>query len=148
MDISLLFDDATMSGVFSIRGGDLRTDSELRTSVLVSLFSDARALESDQIPDGSSDPRGWCGEVFSKVSIGSRLWLLDRSVLSDEVVRKVKDYISEALSWMVTEKVASRVNVQTERYKNHGVIASIEIYRNNRNVQFELVWKQEFKHGQ
>ena len=63
-------------------------------------------------------------------------------------MRKVKDYISEALSWMVTEKVASRVNVQTERYKNHGVIASIEIYRNNRNVQFELVWKQEFKHGQ
>ena len=66
MDISLLFDDATMSGVFSIRGGDLRTDSDLRTSVLVSLFSDARALESDQIPDGSSDPRGWCGEVFFK----------------------------------------------------------------------------------
>ena len=148
MDISLLFDDATMSGVFSIQGGDLRKDSDLRTSILVSLFSDARALESDQIPDGSLDPRGWCGEVFSKVSIGSRLWLLDRSVLTDEVVKKVKDYISEALSWMVTEKVASRVNVRAERYKNHGVIASIEIYRNKRNVQFELVWKQEFSHGQ
>lgn len=148
MDISLLFDNATNSGVFQLSGGDLKKDTDLRTSILISLFSDSRALDSDEIPDQSNDKRGWCGDVFSDVTIGSRLWLLDRSYLTNDIALRAKDYIKEALQWMIDKKVVSSVVVDVQRYKNMGLKASISFTRNKKQTRYELVWNQELKHGQ
>lgn len=143
MDISLLFDNVAQSGIFCIKGGDLAMDSDLRTSVLISLFSDARASSEDQLPNQDMDPRGWVGDVFSEVPIGSRLWLLDRSELTDEVVRRTQDYVKESLQWMIDKGVISQLKVMAYRTGISSVSIEITMVRNQQQIRYELIWNQE-----
>lgn len=143
MDVSLLFDNAAQSGILRLKDGDLRTDSDLRTSILISLFSDARATDDDQLPTKDDDRRGWVGNVFSEVPIGSRLWLLDRSVLTDEVIRRAKDYVIEALHWMVEKNIVERIEVEAQRLGTFGAVLNIALTRNKKTIRYELTWNQE-----
>ncbi|SPX13542.1 phage protein GP46 [Escherichia coli] len=59
-------------------GIDMLTDDSLTTDVTISLFTDRRSLDSDTLPDGSDDRRGWWGDSYRDRPIGSRLWLLSR----------------------------------------------------------------------
>ena len=59
-------------------GIDMLTDDSLTTEVIISLFTDRRALDSDDLPGGDSDRRGWWGDSYRDRPIGSRLWLLSR----------------------------------------------------------------------
>ncbi|STH73574.1 phage protein GP46 [Escherichia coli] len=53
-------------------GIDMLTDDSLTTDVTISLFTDRRALDSDTLPDGSDDRRGWWGDSYRDRPIGSR----------------------------------------------------------------------------
>lgn len=143
MDVSLLFDNVAQSGILRLRDGDLRTDSDLRTSILISLFSDARATDDDQLPTQDDDRRGWVGNVFSEVPIGSRLWLLDRSVLTDEVIRRAKDYVIEALHWMIEKNIVECIEVEAERLGTFGAVLNVALTRNKKTIRYELTWNQE-----
>lgn len=95
---------------------DLATDRGLQTAVLISLFTDRRAEDDDMPPSGDpNDRRGWWGDQFAEVEgdrIGSRLWLLDRSKNTSETVRRAKEYVLEALAWMIEDKVVSSIDVE------------------------------------
>lgn len=87
-------------------GVDMLADSSLTHEVIISLFTDRRALESDNLPDGSSDRRGWWGDSFRSRPIGSRLWLLSREKTMNSVLERAASYALEALQWL---KDAGRV---------------------------------------
>lgn len=131
-----LFDGAT----------DLQVGDDLFTAVLISLFTDAEAGDDDTIPDGTSDPRGWWGDVGEDRPIGSKLWLLSRSKQTVEVLAKAKLYIEDALRWLVDDGVAASVTVTTEWTQRGMLGAMIAIDRasgTNVSLRFDWAWKEQ-----
>lgn len=97
---------------------DLATDEGLMTAVMLSLFLDRRAEPDDKPPSGDArDRRGWWADQFAAVPgdrYGSRLWLLDRAKRTNETALRAKEFIREALAWMIDDRVAAGIDVTTE----------------------------------
>ena len=130
----------------SNRGG-LRAFAPLETAALLCLMTDARAQPGDVIPDGTGDPRGWPGDLVDDGvgPLGSRLWLLRRSELTQEVADRAVIFAREALQTLVDQGAVASVEVSGEPnlavgrlelsvrlFKADGVLAV------NRN--FSLLW--------
>ncbi len=98
------------------RRGSPATSDDLQTAVILSLGSDARAGVDDEIPDGSADRRGWWGDVLPPNSLaqdryGSLLWLLAREKQVPSVLARAEAFAREALAWLITDGIASCVDV-------------------------------------
>ncbi|MGE0487322.1 MAG: phage GP46 family protein [Gammaproteobacteria bacterium] len=94
----------------------LADDDGLETAVILSLFTDRRAADDDALPDGTDDRRGWWGDAYPDLPgdrVGSRLWLLFREKDMQAVVNRAREYVEEALAWLVEDGIARRVVVQT-----------------------------------
>ncbi|SNS05458.1 Mu-like prophage protein gp46 [Humidesulfovibrio mexicanus] len=145
MDIAVAF--KTFSGDLSIQGGDLAKEDGLVTAVTLSLFLDARARDDDEIPDGTSDRRGWWADAYSGLagdSTGSRLWLLSREKQLSEVLERAREYAAEALDWMVKDAVAKTVQVEASAPGNGVLALDIRIERPNGdvvNTRYTLLWE-------
>ncbi|KWR88761.1 phage GP46 family protein [Cupriavidus sp. IDO] len=113
-DTTTVWDVANARGDWQMSGALLATGNDLSTAVLISLFTDRIAEPDDVIPDGSNDPRGWWGDEFSAVKIGSRLWLLTRAKQTQETLQRAYDYIVEALQWMIDDGVVAKFDVLVE----------------------------------
>ncbi|EML5157540.1 phage GP46 family protein [Morganella morganii] len=87
----------------AVENADIVLDNSVGTLVIISLFTDRRALDSDVLPDGGNDRRGWWGDSYQKRPIGSRLWLLSREKQMSVVLRLAKFYAEEALEWMTED---------------------------------------------
>ncbi|MCA7985153.1 phage head spike fiber domain-containing protein [Burkholderia vietnamiensis] len=125
----------------TVSGGDLATGLDLETAVLVSLFTDRMANRDDPIPDGSGDPRGWWGDIGEDKPIGSRLWLLDRSKQTQEVLNNARDYIFEALQWLVDDGVVASIDVQTQWVRDTFLGAQVTLYQpTGPNVSMAYAW--------
>ncbi|HHY0486343.1 TPA: phage GP46 family protein [Vibrio parahaemolyticus] len=79
-------------------------DGTISALVLISLFTDARAEESDTLPDQSGDLRGWPGDTFYDAPWGSKLWLLYREKLTTDVRNRAVKYAEDALAWMLQDQ--------------------------------------------
>ncbi|XDF79215.1 phage GP46 family protein [Aliivibrio fischeri] len=98
MSARIVYDSA---GVM-IESGSVQDDS-LTALVFISMFTDARAEDSDVLPDNSNDRRGWPGDTFYDEPWGSRLWLLYREKLTTDVRNRAVKYTEDCLSWMLVE---------------------------------------------
>ncbi|MGE0698357.1 MAG: phage GP46 family protein [Hyphomicrobiaceae bacterium] len=143
------------------RGG-LRSTMALQTSVIIQLFADARARDDDRLPD-DLDPnrRGWWGDGVARADeqgdtdLGSRLWLLQRELLNDEVAQRAKEYALEALQVLVDQGAVAVFEVDTEAshrslgwgHPETGVLAmAVRAYGRDGAVvydeRFEVLWEQ------
>lgn len=109
--------------------GQIARDDGLRTAVLLSLFLDARAGAEDPLPDaspqGAADRRGWVGDALASDStdrFGSRLWLLSREKQTEGVRARAEIYAREALAWLVTDGLATALDV-TATWRSRGLLA-------------------------
>lgn len=148
-DIRTVFIDMEHGADYALSGLLLQDDDGLDTAVILSLFTDRRAEDDDQLPSGSDDKRGTWIDSFADVEgdkQGSRFWLLDSAKLIPETVNRVRDYCAEALNWMVRDGVAKAVNVTAQiiRYQPLGVIAAqIDIVKPDGTTiryKFEQLW--------
>jgi len=98
-------------------GADLAKDDGLRTAILVSLFTDARAHEDDVLPANDGNRRGHWADSFNEQSLGSRLWLLEREKSTSEVLKRAKKYAEEALQWLIDDDIAESINVTTDWFE-------------------------------
>jgi phage gp46-like protein len=100
----------------------LALESGLATAVLISLFTDGRALPDDELPLGQTERRGWVGDEFmgaadteaapqSNDGWGSLLWLVLTGKAAPDVPERARFYASQALAWMVRDGVVGRVDV-------------------------------------
>jgi phage gp46-like protein len=115
MDISVIWNPTLQRGDWAVANGGLAIGNDLETAVLISLFTD-RVLPLDVTPpNGGADRRGWWGDTYEPSPIGSRLWTLRRKIKSDAgaVLQEAKDICAEALKWLLDDKVAASVDVQT-----------------------------------
>lgn len=92
---------------------DIELDEGLETAALVSRAAHRRAREEDALID-ENDRRGWWGDAFSEVEgdqIGSRLWLLERGLLTPQYEVQAGEYERQAFAWMTEDGVAADVAV-------------------------------------
>ena len=104
---------AGVSGDWAVAGADLAAGDDLATAVLISLGTDRLAGASDELLDGSDDPRGWWGDDGEAYPIGSKIWLRRRSKRTRRTLDLVADDCREALQWLLDDRVASSVEVAT-----------------------------------
>lgn len=145
-DLALTWDEALAQADLTLAGGDLLLDGGLKSAVIVSLFSDRRAEPDDRLPEGGGDRRGWWGDVQARDArgrIGSRLWLLAREKRTPETVARAREYAEEALAWLVQDRVARRVVVETSVTPEGWLAWRIEIERPEGpdRQRFDFVWK-------
>ena len=113
-DISTTWDQDLQSCDWTLSGADLKSGDDIVTAILISLFTDRLANEDDSIPDKSNDPRGWVGDLNETILIGSRLWLLNRSTLTQNVATTAKNMAAEALKWLIDDNVVAKFDINTE----------------------------------
>jgi len=111
-DIADTWNVAEMRADWSVTGGMLATGDDLRTAVILSLFSDRVARDDDDYEGG--DRRGWWGDSGSADPMGSRLWLLDREVLSREVALRAEEYALESLAWLRDDGIVSNLGASAQ----------------------------------
>lgn len=130
----------------SIVNNDFLSDDGLETAVHLSLFLDARAHDDDELPPGQTDRRGWFGDALSPIdgdSTGSRLWLLAREKVTQQIPTRAREYAAEALAWLTLRKVADRVEIATEITAPGMLGIGVDIFRPNRDpvhFQYSYTW--------
>lgn len=142
-DTSTLWVPAQGGADWSLAGTQLHSGDDLRSAVLISLFTDRTANQDDVIPDGTGDPRGWWGDVDQTHPIGSRLWLLNRAKQTTETLNSARDYIAEALQWLIDDGVIGRFDIFVE-WTSPGLLgARLVAHRPNGTqsaMQFSWTW--------
>lgn len=111
MDALLFFSGS--SADLRLQGRDLLADDSLYTAVVISLFTDARADDADEMPPeyDRDDLRGFWGDALGGESLGSKLWLLAREKDMARVRVRAEQYAREALTWLTRDGLAQRVDV-------------------------------------
>jgi len=159
-DIKISWDNVLMEGdiFFDEDTQDLEKDGGLETAVIISLFTDRKANEDDELPDPNNpDRRGWWGDLVAPEvegdRIGSRLWLLERSKTTEEVIVKAKKYAEEALQWLIDDQVAVKVEVEAERQGPVGqdrLALSVKIFKKDGQEEafrFDNLWQAQAERG-
>ncbi|MBL1321503.1 MAG: phage GP46 family protein [Methylophaga sp.] len=113
MDIALQ-QDANHQFDISLNRPDIQTEKGLRTAVMISLFTDARASDDDILPGNDGDRRGHWADTYSDSSLGSKLWLLEREKELPNVLQRADEYATQALQWFIDDGIAQTVNVLTD----------------------------------
>lgn len=135
-----------------VSDGQLATEQQLETAIILSLFVDRRAQPGDPIPTGQTDPRGWWGnELLSNLGdeYGSLLWLLEREKQTDATLQRAREYAQEALQWLAEDGVADSVTVSAT-WVGDGVMEMIIQVKEPQKVAatvFQYAWRairQEF----
>lgn len=127
-DIALSW-DKTRADV-QLVGKGLRTGDDLITALTVSLFTDRRAADDDELLDGSDDRRGWWGDNAA-APLGSRLWMLERSKRTQQTLQLARDYIAEALQWLIDDGVVSAFDITVEWLPGSQLSALVTAHRND-----------------
>ncbi|MCK5019188.1 MAG: phage GP46 family protein [Candidatus Peribacteraceae bacterium] len=125
-DIKLILE----SGAFdiAIETGDLENEEGFDTAIWVSLFTDARAGETQVL--SPENRRGWLGNTVSDIEerqLGGLLWLAEQRRLTQDTLNELIDYARKSLNWMVEDNIAQKVEVDGEIVPRNGMALSITI---------------------
>lgn len=145
-DVALVWNPGAFGADIALDGAIIRMDGGLRTAVIISLFTDARAAPDDVLPVAGGDRRGWWGDAYPTVEgdmIGSKLWLLSRSKQTTAVVDDCQRYAAEALKWLVDAGVASKVDVVASVPRMGWLSLAVSIFRGEGPTRdhFDFVWE-------
>lgn len=146
MDMLLSFDGELLSGDLSVTDVDVNTDMGLQTAIIISLFTDRKANDDDELPAGATDRRGWWGDMLADLpedKIGSRLWLLSREKTVPEVLARAHEYTEEALQWLLDDKVVKKLFINVTSPKMGWLHIFIGVTRFD-NSRFEQGYPYEY----
>lgn len=129
-----------------IENSDLKIDNGLETAVAISLLTDGRVKKED-LPHLEKDQKGWWGDMYPDIDldkIGSRLWLIDRSKVTDETLRRSEELCEEALQWMIEDGLADEIIVESEYNENKHLIINIQITRpDEEDERYSVLWDEQ-----
>jgi phage gp46-like protein len=108
-DISSFWSTQTGSADWSFVTGDIASGNDLETSVINSLFIDARLPADQQPTDGTNNRHGHWSDSYEPTPAGSLLWTFRRKKKTDDVSLLVAatKTCEDALAWMITGGIAS-----------------------------------------
>lgn len=131
---------------YDVANGQLIPDDGLSTLVTLLLFTDARATDTDELPNGTPDRKGWPGSTYAGFEWGSRLWLLEREKITPSVLHKIKNYSVEALKPLIDRRLAKDVQITVQRSGGTLVTMHIVITKpNNEQISYSttLRWQAQ-----
>lgn len=124
-------------------GNHLATDEGLRTAALISLHTQARALETDVNPGESRG--GYWGDSYPLVpgrTLGSRVWTFTRKKATQTNIELLKQEVQAALKWMVDIGIAESIEVDIEFRPPNQSIGKVGIRRNqNQEPLWVSLWE-------
>jgi phage gp46-like protein len=129
-DLKLTLNTVTGNYDISLENGDFTTTDGFDSSILVSLFSDARADKSEVLRP--EQRRGWWGDECSdnkNSKLGSKLWLLSQARKTPVTLNRAKDYAYQALKWLVDEGYSRKIDVNAS-FIAEGIKLDITITNN------------------
>ena len=144
-DIAIEYKSQIKEYDISILNGDLKECDDLDSAVIISLFTWARA-EAGEVDENA--PRfGWFGDKIdtdNTDSTGSKLYLLKRKKITNQTIMDSREYIEQALHWMIEDGVATEINAEVERNTSdvNRVDALVQIVRGDRSrtMKFTDLW--------
>ncbi|KAF1027065.1 MAG: hypothetical protein GAK29_00871 [Acinetobacter bereziniae] len=141
-DIQTVWDTQNGRGNYVLEDGVLSSGHDVRTAVLISLFTDRLADINDDLPDATTsvlnDRRGWWGDTGQQYPIGSRLYLLDRSKAPMNIENDALNYATEALQWMLDDNVVARFDIQAKFVFGNQLRMTVIAYRQNGSIISEI----------
>ena len=146
-DLKIVYTDGELlEGDLSFQSNDIEMDEGLATSVLLSIFTDRRAKDDDLLPDSlNRDRKGFWGDLLNEDSfeLGSRLWLLQRSKITNENQIRAEQYIRESLQWLLDDNIAASITVSTQVNSHKVLLIDVQIRRSDsiqKTLFFNLEW--------
>lgn len=124
----------------AIDNGDIVSDNGLATSVLISLFTDARSPSEKLLPAGEDSLRGWWGDFDSDETTGSLLWLISREKTLPETAERAREYCVAALRWLIEEDIAESYTVEATLVKPFSIQIKIAILRGDAK-RYSYLWE-------
>lgn len=114
--------------------GDFERVNSFDTAILLSLYCERRASESEvEIPEMR---RGWIGNYYQLVELGSKMWLLYQARLTQNTLNRCRTYLQQALSWLTDYGYAKQVTVTPTRDIETGRMdVVINIRRNDDEIE-------------
>ena len=125
-DMALVARDGNID--IDIQESNIRTDSSIITSILLSLGIDSS-------PVGTP---GWWGAVNDDTLLGNRLIHLQNNTQSSRAQGIA--YIREALQWIIDDGVADNVIVSVLDFSSNRVDYTIEIVEGSNANAFTIYW--------
>lgn len=143
-DIALLYSNDEDVADILINPPGLLVGKELETALIISLFTDRRANDDDDLELNESR-RGWWADTFNTIrndKIGSRLWLLRRAKMTSETLARAREYVLEACRWLLDDNVASSLDVETEFLGSSTIAIQITVTKpsGSDTFNFQYVW--------
>lgn len=119
--------------------GDIESEDAFDTSIIVSLFTDARADESE-VPT-PEDRRGWIGNLGQTFQIGSKLWMYSQSRSNDRTAQGVRSEVQSALKFFVDDGFVKSIEVIATPIENGiGFEVSINRYSSKVDTKYFELW--------
>lgn len=144
-DIAIEYKSQIKEYDISILNGDLKECDDLDSAVIISLFTWARAAAGEV--DENAPRFGWFGDKIdadSTDSTGSKLYLLKRKKITNQTIMDSREYIEQALQWMIEDGVATEIKVEVERNASdvNRADALVQIVRGDRSrtMKFNDLW--------
>ena len=144
-DIAIEYKSQIKEYDISILNGDLKECDDLDSAVIISLFTWARAAAGEV--DENAPRFGWFGDKIdadNTDSTGSKLYLLKRKKITNQTIMDSREYIEQALQWMIEDGVATEIKVEVERNASdvNRADALVQIVRGDRSrtMKFNDLW--------
>ncbi len=120
--------------------GDIATEDFFDTSIVMSLFAEKRASNSE-VPE-SRRRRGWIGnESTPNFENGSKIWLFEQSKLTRTTLNEIETAAQDGLKWLIEDGIAVSTESVASITGISSILLAITIRRTNSKVEkrfFEL----------
>lgn len=131
-----IYDLVVDGNLFASAGG-------FETAIPVSLFTDARAPAA--LVSEPQYRRGWIGNLMTAATmrqLGSILWVLDQTRITQETLNVARLAAQDAFQWMLDDGIALGVLVNVTRASQVGIIITIQITDTSNVVsRYQTLWR-------
>lgn len=130
-------------GIYDIEwdeNGDLLTTNGLESALDISILGEVRANEAEVVIPQKR--RGWWGSTVLGYEQGSKLWLLSQDRKTEENRVLSEEYARKALQWMLDDKIAREIIVNSE-FTFDGLLIKIKLIAQDNTVvsRYYEMWK-------
>jgi phage gp46-like protein len=128
---------------FVIEGNKFASAGGFETAIPVSLFTDARAPAA--LVAEPQNRRGWIGNLMTASTmrqLGSILWALDQTRITQETLNLARLEAQSAFQWMLDDGVALGVLVDMSRTASGAITITIRITDTSNVVsRYQTLWR-------
>jgi phage gp46-like protein len=129
----------------SVLNSDLKHDEGFVSACIILLGTNARADDTDTLPHTLNSRGGFWGNVLLGFNLGSKLWLLERSKLTQETKILFDQYTLEALNPLIQLKAVKEITVNStlQRDRIKAEVLFIRPSYNDTYLRFDTVWNEQ-----